>query len=298
LRVRWLSEGRKVLLEPRASVSWEAREGVEFHVGGGLYHQYLQLVSTEGFSGTDFYVPLDESVEPGVAWQTVAGTEWTPAPEWRLTAEVYGNLLRNLVLLDTETTADSPTPDADALLMSGGRGWAAGIELFAERRLGAVQGWLGYTLGWTRRSFEEVDDGQAFPPKYDRRHDLNVVGLWKTGGWTVSSAFVLGTGQAFTPASARYSLRNPATGNLPNDAQFLPGRKNSARLLPYHRLDVGLTRDFTLAGRTGQWLIQVFNVYSWRNEWFVQYEDEDGVADPRVVKQLPIIPSLGVSLDF
>ncbi len=298
LRVRWLSEGSRLLLEPRASATWGVRDDVTLTAGGGLYHQFLQLVTTEGFSGTDFYVPLDESVDPGTAWQIVGGLEWTPDPEWRLTAESYGTLLRNLVLLDAETTTDGPEDDAEALLIADGRGWAAGLELFAERRLGPVQGWIGYTLGWTRRTFEEVNGGRSFAPKYDRRHDLNVVGLWERGAWSFSSAFIFGTGQAFTPASARFGIRNPATGNFPDDAQFLPGDKNSARLLPYHRLDVSVRRDFTLAGRTGQWLLQVFNVYSWRNEWFVQYDDENGTADPQVVKMLPIIPSLGVSLDF
>jgi hypothetical protein len=39
-------------------------------------------------------------------------------------------------------------------------------------------------------------------------------------------------------------------------------------------------------------------LYSRRNDWFVQYNFEDDIIDPVVVKQLPIIPSVGVNFEF
>ena len=93
-------------------------------------------------------------------------------------------------------------------------------------------------------------------------------------------------------------MRDPATGIIPGGGRTLPAQKNTARLLPYNRLDVSVTRDFSLFGRDAAWFIQVFNLYSRRNEWFVQYgENEDGV-EVEVVKMLPIIPSVGVNFTF
>jgi hypothetical protein len=42
----------------------------------------------------------------------------------------------------------------------------------------------------------------------------------------------------------------------------------------------------------------VFNIFSRRNEWFVQYDRGGDVVDVTVARMLPIIPSLGVTVWF
>ena len=44
----------------------------------------------------------------------------------------------------------------------------------------------------------------------------------------------------------------------------------------------------------GEFYVQVFNVFSRRNEWFVIFDD----SDPDVVKMLPRIPTLGINFNF
>jgi hypothetical protein len=127
---------------------------------------------------------------------------------------------------------------------------------------------------------------------------VSFVGRYKTGKWTFGSNFVYATGQAFTPASGRYSLRSPATGVLPDDDFVLPASRNSARLLPYHRLDLNISRDFGFFGQNAQWYLQIFNLYSRRNEWFIQYDTDDPTTEPEIVKQLPILPTFGINFSF
>lgn len=296
-RLRYFSEGGRYLSEPRISAGIPLRDGLRLNLATGLYHQYLQLITTEGFSGGDFYLPIDDTIEPPRSWQSVVGVEWEPAREWKFTAEVYGTDFDNLVLLDDDSAAGEETDTAAAAFVTG-TGWATGVELFAERRVGAVTGWVGYTLGWTRRTFPAINGGAEFAPKYDRRHDLNVVTTYPRGKYTFSSTLTYGTGQAFTPATGRYGVRNPATGSWNEFGNVLPGEKNSGRLLPYHRVDVSVVRDFTLWGKPAKAMLQIFNLYSRRNEWFVQYDNDEPDSEPEVVKQLPVIPSLGVSFDF
>jgi len=161
-----------------------------------------------------------------------------------------------------------------------------------------VTGWLGYTLGWTKRTFPEINEGAEFPPKYDRRHDVSAVVEYASGPWRLSGAFVYATGQAFTPVSGRYSIADPITGITPDDIQLLYAGKNSARLLPYNRLDLGVARRFSLFGARAEWVVDVFNVYSRRNEWFVQYQRDQDVVEAKMARMLPIIPSLGLNVWF
>ena len=38
---------------------------------------------------------------------------------------------------------------------------------------------MGYTLSWTWRKFEDLNDGEKYPAKYDRRHDISVVAMYE-----------------------------------------------------------------------------------------------------------------------
>jgi hypothetical protein len=296
VRVRRFSEGQRWLWEPRLSAALPASPTVTVLLGTGLFHQYVQLVASEGFSGGDFYLPLDGSVKPGLSWQQTGGIRWDPVPEWRFSVEAWGSVLRNLVLLDNDTPGDEGDTSSETVFRSGGRGHAVGLELLAERRFGTVRGWVGYTLARTRRTFADVNGGDPFPPKYDRRHDLKAVALWDHGPWKYSAAFVLASGQAYTGAAARWGLHDPATGDY--QELILPGERNGARLSPYHRLDVSISRAFRLFGHDADWVAQVFNLYGRRNEWFVNFDTEDGALDVRIVRMLPAIPSFGLNVRF
>lgn len=298
LRARHISDGDRLLVEPRLAVSHDLDPAWRVKLGLGRYHQYLQLITTEGFTAGDFYLPSDETVDVGRSWQVVAGLEWAPTRHDLVSIEIYETSLDNLLVLDSRSPVDRNQLTAQDIFITGGTGYARGLEVLVRRDLGEVTGWLGYTLGSTRRRFAELNDGAEFPPKYDRRHDVNALLSRRVGAWTLGAAFQYGTGQAFTPAAARYELRDPASGRTDNLSQVLPADRNSARLLPYHRLDLSARRPMRLFGRPAELVVEVFNVYSRRNEWFVQYETEDDVTEATMVRMLPLIPSVGVDLAF
>ena len=296
LRATWYEEGGRLSLNPRLSLSRVLREGVRVKLAGGSYRQYLQLVSTEGFGGGDVWGSLDETVEPGRSYQAVSGLEWEPSGTWRVSLESYYTDLANLVVLDEDLEENAEQETSEDVFKTGGEGYATGLELFAEKRRGALTGWLGYTLGWTRRKFPEIDEGRSFPPKYDRRHDVSLTAKYSSGRWIWTANFVYGTGQAYTPAGARYTLRDPASGR-PVD-RLLAARRNSARLLPYHRLDAGVRRQVRLFGAEAEFYLQIFNLYNRRNEWFIQYHPGDSEKEPTVVPMLPVLPTFGFDFRF
>jgi len=290
--------GGRWSVEPRLSATLLAGDRLRFKAGGGVYSQHLQLVSTEGFSGADLWVPTDASAKPGRSWQAVGGAEWTLSEKHAVSVESYYTSLRNLVQIDNTRVPDAQGTSTEDLFFTGGTGWASGVEIFAEQKTGPLTGWIGYTLGWSRRRWAEVNLGSTFPPKYDRRHDLSIVAEYKRTKWSYGATFLFASGQAFTPAAARYTLTEPTTGTLLADDILLPGPKNSARLLPYHRLDLSVTRQGHFFGAKAEYFLQIFNVYSRRNEWFVQYNTKGPYTEPEITHQLPIIPTLGMNFEF
>ncbi|MYC73161.1 MAG: TonB-dependent receptor [Gemmatimonadetes bacterium] len=279
-RGTYFSTGNRWHFTPRLSLIQALSDKIRVKAAAGVYRQHLQLITTEAFSGGDFWVPLDDTVEPGRSYQAVTGVEWTPSPRYQLAVDAYYTDLANLVIVDTELPDDNEDTHSEAVFKSGGTGWASGIEVFLHRRTGALTGWIGYALGWTRRTFPELNDGQPFLPKHDRRHDLSFVASYEMGAWRLGANLAYATGQAFTPVSES------------------PVQRNSARLQPYHRLDVSASRSFALRGTDSEFYVQIFNVYSRRNEWFVQLDSVDPEVDPRKIKQLPIIPTLGFNFSF
>ena len=305
LRGAYYEEGGRLSLNPRFSISRTLQDGLRAKLAGGRYQQYLQLNAAEGFSGGDVWVPLDETVEPGRSWQVVSGLEWEPSGAYRVSVETYYTDLANLVVIDEEREENVEQETSEDVFKTGGEGYATGLEVFVEKRRGPLTGWLGYTLGWTRRQFPEIDGGRSFPPKYDRRHDLSLTGTYRfapvcptCGRWSIFVNFVYGTGQAFTPAAARYTLLDPAT-DQPVD-RFLAARRNTGRLMPYRRLDLGARRTLKLFGEgvDAEVYFQIFNVYNLRNEWFIEYDAEDSTKKPKVVKMLPVVPTFGFDFRF
>lgn len=295
-RTTYFSEGQRWHWAPRLALSHDLTPQLRLKLGGGTYRQYLQLVTTEGFSGGDFWLPIDRTATPSRSYQGIVGGEWEPSRRYQFTIEAYYTDMADLVVLDNEVSADSDNTRTADLFKTGGSGYATGVEFFLQRRSGSLTGWIGYTLGWTRRRFAELNSGRTFSPKYDRRHDLSFSLSYRRGIWTFGSNFLYATGQAFTPAAARYTLRQPATGEV--EDYVLPAGRNSARLLPYHRLDLSATRAFELWGQEAELYLQIFNLYSRRNEWFVQYDTDDPDTEPKVAKMLPVVPSLGLNFKF
>src|SRR5690606_2350870 len=119
-------------------------------------------------------------------------------------------------------------------ILTFGKGWSYGVELFFKKTRGKFTGWVGYTWAKTERKFEKINDGKTFPAKYDRRHDLSVVASYDINKrWNVGASFIFATGNTMTLPSAWY-MHN-------QDLLFQYSDRNASRMAPYHRLDLSVT---------------------------------------------------------
>ena len=138
-----------------------------------------------------------------------------------------------------------------------GDGRSYGAELLVEQRTGRLTGWVGYTLSWTDRQFDEVNFGERFPFRYDRRHDISVTGSYQwTKRLTASATWVFGTGQAITlPVSSYDPIEAVEAFDFRDildegDIEEIRGR-NGFRMQPYHRLDLNVQHRKEKSGANG-----------------------------------------------
>ena len=50
-----------------------------------------------------------------------------------------------------------------------------GGEVLIQKKKGKTTGWIGYTLSWSNRRFDDINSGNWYPFTYDRRHDVSFV---------------------------------------------------------------------------------------------------------------------------
>ncbi|NQX93297.1 MAG: TonB-dependent receptor, partial [Flavobacteriales bacterium] len=194
-----------------------------------------------------------------------------------------------------------------------GTGESYGVELFVKKAQGDLNGWIGYTLSRTTRTFLEIDEGRTFPAKFDRTHDLSVVMNYKLNEkWSFGGAFVYGTGNAITLPQQIYFVEN--------NPLFDYGDRNSFRMDPYHRVDISATltpkntRQMT-DPETGElfeknrriqstWSFSIYNLYSRLNPYFIYFSPEgnfnQGTANFQAfqVSLFPILPSVTWNFKF
>jgi hypothetical protein len=176
-----------------------------------------------------------------------------------------------------------------------GKGQSYGLELYAKKRYGRLNGWISYTLSFTDRTFADIDQGQPFPAKQDRRHEVSVVGIYQISPrWTLSGTWVYYTGNAVTFPSDKYLVDNRII-------TFYTER-NGYRMPDYHRLDLAATWIQKKTERfESSWSFSVYNVYNRMNAYSISFRPSE--TDPtktEVVKLslFPVIPSVTYTFKF
>ena len=174
--------------------------------------------------------------------------------------------------------------------------WPLGRRLAVAMLLVAalVIAGLFYTLSWTNRRFANLNNGQTFPYKYDRRHDLKIALVHKVSDrFEVSADWVFGTGQAITLPTAVY------LDDEGNEVETYDSR-NGFRMRSYHRFD--LSGRFTKQKKHWErsWVISVYNLYNRRNPFYI-YRNTEDFSGHTVFKQIslfPVIPSISYQVKF
>ena len=306
-RLTWFEKGSYLYAEPRASMVYRYSPDLSFSGSYAEARQPVHLVVRNGLSlPTDTWFPATERIKPGFSRQFSLGLLGSvDEGTWDWSAEVYHKSLGNLYEF-ADTASFSPFVQVEEQLVEG-TGEAYGLELFLQKKLGDFTGWIGYTLAETRRTFPDLNEGKPFNPRYDRRHDLKLVLMYRLGeSWDFGMAWVYGTGQAYTVPTGHYAMIDP---EYPESYYWEYDRnryteRNAFRLPAYHRLDVNFSHSFEWFELPWRLSLNVYNVYNRRNvfSWYLSqdYNYETGEVRP-VIKQLtlfPVIPTVGLSFEF
>lgn len=287
-------------LEPRFTMRYNIDDKSSVKASYTQNYQYIHLASFASVSlPTDVWVPSTDLVQPQFSTQYATGYFRNfKENKFESSFEVYYKTMENQIeYKDGALPKDNAGNNVDNAFTFG-KGWSYGAELFFKKKFGKINGWVGYTLSWTKRQFDELNNGEVFFAKYDRRHDVSVVFTYDISKrLTLGATWVYASGNAITLPVSRYIIQGQVVSEY--------GDRNWFRMDAYHRMDLSLT----LKGKENKkfkssWNFSVYNVYNRQNPYFIYFANEgDATAgtlnvQAKQVSLFGIIPSIAWNFSF
>ncbi|MFV0589760.1 MAG: TonB-dependent receptor [Draconibacterium sp.] len=301
-------------LQPRLALRYLVSDKLSLKASYSKMSQYIHLLSSATISlPTDLWLPTTKNVKPQNSHQWALGAAYKHSKGYDFTVEAFYKTMDNLIEYKPGATFSGVSEGWESKIETG-KGWSYGAEFMVEKKTGKTTGWLGYTLSWANRKFENLNFGKTFPAKYDRRHDVSLVLNHEfSKKFDMGLAWVYGTGNATTLGVQKYYSVLPGVGSYGyytgGEITYYGGR-NSYRMPSYHRLD--LSMNFHKQKKRGirTWTVGVYNAYSRQNPFYMYWDTKTIVvstpegetySSKPVLKQVslfPIIPSISYSFKF
>lgn len=288
--------------QPRISARYLLSDDFSLKASFASMTQFIHLLTNAGLGlPTDLWVPSTAKVKPQQANQVALGLAKTYRSKYEFSLEAYYKKMSNLIEYKDGASFVNVETDWQDNIAINGKGESYGAELLLQKKNGKLTGWIGYTLSWTNRQFDDLNFGKWFPYKYDRRHDVSVA---LTHTWNkrmdFSMVWVYGTGNAVTLPTSQYPDNSHGSNTYYGGSELnYYGARNDFRMRSYHRLDISFSFWKTRKWGQSKWTVGVYNAYSRRNPFFMQLGyDKDGNKKFIQYSLFPIIPAITYSIKF
>jgi hypothetical protein len=308
IRVNQFSGTKKVYFEPRLNILVNLVEGLKFVAATGIYHQFAQRVEQEDIlngSSNFWLLPDGNNIPISSSNHFIAGLNYE-TKNYYFSVETYYKSLNNLTQYSLRVQARpsrgpegrSPGGAGTSAVLENffiGNGSAKGIEFLVQKKAGAYNGWLSYTLSQALNNYAAFST-KDFPASQDVRNEFKMTHNYRWKKWDFSATWIYATGRPYTAPEGGYTITLP---NGSTRSYNIIGAKNGKRLPDYHRLDVAATYNFKLFSTLPSTLsASIFNVYGRKNVWYKQFSIVDNQLVEVDVTNLGITPNITLSISL
>ena len=257
-------------VEPRLAVRWLIDSTTSIKASATLNYQFMHQISIATISlPTDVWMPCTDLLKPQTVLQFSLGVFKNFRQNMFETyIDLYYKQMYNLAEYRDGLDFSVFTINPDQLYVFG-KGWAAGAEFFVKKTRGRFTGFIGYTLGFTRRQFDDLNGGNPYWAKYDRRHDVSISLSYEIlrNKLRVSALWVYQSGNTMTVPLGYYLFGGSVVTEW--------SARNAYRVNPYHRLDISLDWTIKKTSKFETGLnFSVYNVYNRHNPFLVFFETD------------------------
>ena len=289
-----------VIPEPRVSARYKIGKNEALKLSYSRMAQYVHRISNSAVtSPTDIWYPVTDSIKPQTSHQVSLAWQRLVSPKKiYVSVESYYKHMNDIIGFEEGTNLFFNT-DFESKLVQGS-GSAYGVELLVKKESGKLTGWISYTLSWAWRKFDELNYGDRFPSRYDRRHNGAIVMQYELGKrWAVSMVWEFISGSRFTPVIGQYAITSPTGVGVDLLPVYAP--LNSVKLSDTHRLDLGIKfkskpeRKFQYEVFAG-----VYNAYNRSNPVGINVEQDDATGELKYTQPglFGVIPFISYGFKF
>ncbi len=297
-------------LQPRIAGNYAISDNYSVKASFSKMMQPFHLLSNNDAGlPTDLWVPATKEVPPQKSSQFALGIAGEITHEYPIewSVEAFYKTLNNLIEFDDGASFFSGVADWKEKIVKNGNGTVYGSEFLLQKKEGTTTGWISYTLSKNMRQFNDLNSGNPFPYKYDRRHDFSIFINHKFNEkYQLSASWVFASGNAVTLPSNKYDLyvmgwENRDRGHIVYlyDEVHIYNQRNNYRTPSYHRLDLSL--DISEKKKKGLrvWTLGLYNAYNRLNTYYL-YFDKDKTGNKKLYSfsLFPVMPSVSYKYYF
>ncbi len=247
----------------------------------------------------DFWFPSNPNIKPQKAHQIAGGYSRNFFDnEIETSIEVYYKFLNDAIdFKDHANLLLNPLFDGELRF---GNAYSYGLEFLVRKQTGKLTGFVAYTLSKTRKIIESINDGDPYPPVYDKPHNISCSFSYDiTNSISASMNWVYSSPKPVTAPVGKYNYWGETVPIYSErNGQRIPGTE-------YHRLDLSTSfkSSATVFGReiNGELVLSAYNVYARHNMYSIRYAQKDNNGNKTVAKKLylfTIIPSITFNFEF
>jgi hypothetical protein len=301
--------------QPRALILWQLTKDLSLKTSYAQMTQNIHLLTNSNSSQpTDLWVPATTKLKPENSKQYTFGlNSLLFDKKLELSTDFFYKEMQNLIEYKEGASFFSNSKDWQDKVELNGIGKVIGMEFLLRKRIGKTTGWIGYTISKNERQFNNLNFGEPFPYKYDRRHDISIVfsnqlakNIIFSASWTFNTGYhiTLAEGKydiSVAPAQPPTTIFPPNTNippNLINSYAFIYNGRNNYQTNAYHRLDLSCSFFKKLKRGTRTLNISIYNAYNNLNPYYIYYKIEQKQLKLYQYSLFPFMPSVSYSYKF
>ncbi|WP_337968549.1 TonB-dependent receptor [uncultured Flavobacterium sp.] len=235
LRINYYTSGKDSYLhfQPRVVLNYYPNDKYSFYASYNRQYQYLSMVTTSSVGiPTDFWIASSDGIKPQSSNEFSIGSNQNISRNYSSSFGGFYRSMKDLLEYPYGITQFNETTTLKNDLLVG-KGKAYGFEMMLKKSNGKFTGWLSYTLSWSDRNFDELNNGNTYFAKYDRRHNLSLVGMYDLNPkWNFGLTQIFSSGNRFTLPTSWYFINNNPVKEY--------SEYNNAQMPNYIRTDVSV----------------------------------------------------------
>ena len=256
---------------PRLSANYRVNPNLEAKLSLGRHNQYVRQLTYENPFGRSldiWYQAGSDRIDVGHTDHVMLGFLFEKD---RFSIDVEGYYKRRLNMIeqalfgsrfDEMSVLPSSAITGNIYELFEGEGQTLGVDVLMTYTQPKYAAWLSYTLSKSTVQFDRILRRTAFPTQDDRRHQLNLVGQYFIGDFTIGATAVYASGRPYTDLDKILSELN---------RDELRPQDRLSRLPAYIRGDLGVSYQVKLPSSTLDIGLSAFNVLNRKNVNYIQY---------------------------